>query len=85
MCRSALMIGFATAVVLGLLLIVDSVNERPRRVVDAATGQCLGIEVPSEKAVEVMPCQWLVEHPVPTDKDLFVNGSRWKALHPIEN
>lgn len=74
----------AMAFVLGRTLL--SAGERPRRVVDGATGQCLGVEIPGPEGEKIKPCSWIKEHSTsPTDKDLFVQGAKWKALHQPED
>jgi hypothetical protein len=76
------MIGFASAVVIGLLLIVGSVHKRPQRAV--YNGECVGVYVPGPEGEEVKPCDWLTGYSGPTDEDMHV-GPDWRTLNLPEN
>ena len=76
------MIGLASAVLLGLILIVRSVHELPQRAV--YNNECQGVYVPGPKGEEIKSCSWLAKHPGPTDKDMPV-GPGWRARHPPED
>jgi hypothetical protein len=60
----------------GLVIMALSVGERPRRVVEYATGKCLEVEVPTSQGVERKPCQWLESYTGLTDEDLPVGMDR---------